>query len=208
MSQQISHTFKRGEFLFRSGQPVRGIYFLSEGSVKITQPFGDKEVIVRLAGVGDWVGHRSIFTSDHYIGSAQAKEKVRADFIPTAVVQELFHSDKVFALHLMRQIVGDLEKTERQLIEHQKLSVSSRLILLFRFLSKKFGQRIDDEHVISTPLTKVELSELVGASHEVVSRQLSKWKRDSLLKEEGKKILVTTRLLNRVIRSPETAFEL
>lgn len=42
---------------------------------------------------------------------------------------------------------------------------------------------------------------MIGASQEVVVRQLSKWKNENLLRESGKRYLLTENILGRVIRT-------
>lgn len=192
--------FKKGQYLFRSGEPAQGIFSLSSGVVRITQAQGPREIVVRLASSGDWVGHRSIFTTDVYRGSAQAKERTHSLFVPVNALLRLFGSHKEFAGQLIRLIARDLENTERLLLEHQKLNVPSRLISLFRVLDEKLGQESPSGRALSTKLTKVEIAQMIGASQEVVSRQLSKWKEENLLREDGKRIFLSSRLLGRIIR--------
>jgi CRP-like cAMP-binding protein len=196
-----SREFRKGDFLFRSGDPVHGIYCLGEGAVKILQEVSaGHEVALRFACRGEWVGHRSVFTSDTYRGSAQARGRVTASFVPTALLTSLFGRNRTFADRLIRLIARDLEGAERRLMEYQRLNVPSRLILLFRSLDEKFGVRAANGRRLSVALTKVELSELIGASQEVVIRQLSKWKRERLIEETGKRFLLSDRLLERVVR--------
>ncbi|RYD86525.1 MAG: cyclic nucleotide-binding domain-containing protein, partial [Sphingobacteriales bacterium] len=53
--------FKKGKPLFREGDPVTGIYFLYNGSVKIHKQWtAGKELILRFARTGDIVGHRGL----------------------------------------------------------------------------------------------------------------------------------------------------
>jgi CRP-like cAMP-binding protein len=199
---QSEARFVKGEFLFRSGEPVRGIYCIQKGTIKISQPLpgGARAVTVRFASIGDWVGHRSIFTSATFRGSALAKERVEASFVPMDTLIYLFGSNKEFANQLIRLIARDLEQTEKRLMEFPTQNVPSRLISLFRSLNEKFGEDTQLGRQLSLRLTKVEISELIGASQEVVSRQLSKWKKESLIREEGKKLFLSDHFLNRVIR--------
>lgn len=193
-------SFRKGQFLFRAGEPVEGIFAIVSGIVRITQPQGQKDVAVRLAAQGEWVGHRSIFTSDSYRGSAQAKDRTTAVFVSAETIRAFFGSNRNFADLLIRMIARDLESTERLLFEHRKLNVPSRLISLFRVLDEKIGQPGIHGRKLAAKLTNVEIAEMIGASQEVVSRQLSKWKRENLLREENKRIVLSKMLLNRVIR--------
>jgi CRP/FNR family transcriptional regulator len=153
-----------------------------------------------LASRGDWVGHRSIFTSEVYRGSAQAKEGTRVFFASTAVLFRFFEANKNFAHQLIRLIAHDLEAAESRLAERRELSVPTRLISLFRRLDGKFGEPAEGGRLIKTKLSKVELAQMVGASQEVVSRQISKWKKARLLHESGKQFHLSDKLLNRIIR--------
>ena len=194
-------TFARGKYLFEAGESVRGIYCLSKGTVKITQKANrGRDLTLRFAAAGDWVGHRSIFTSDTFRGSAVAKESTQACFVPTETLFKFFASNRMFAHQLVRMIARDLERTERKLLEYQNLNVASRLISMFRTLDEKFGMKSEAGRHLSIRLSKVEIAELIGASEEVVSRQLSKWKTESLLRENGKTFFLSDRLLERVIR--------
>lgn len=199
-AQTVQRTFKAGDYLFRSGDPVKGIFSIKSGVARISQLQGDKEITVRFAAAGEWVGHRSVFTSDTYRGSARAKENLRADFVPSESLLHLLGTNRNFADRLIRLIARDLDAVERRLVEQQKLSVPSRLISLFRSLDKTLGKADVHGRLLSTKITKVEIGEMVGASQEVVSRQLSKWKKEGLLREDGKRILLSNRLLERVIR--------
>lgn len=195
------HDFERGEALFRAGEPVRGIYCVERGAIKIThQTQTGDSLTLRFASAGDWVGHRSIFTSETYRGSAIANGPVRVFFVPTGLLLRFFSSNKEFAHHLIRQIARDLEATEKKMLEFQKLNVASRLISLFRSLDEKFGRDSEDGREIGLKITKVEIAELIGASPEVVIRQLTKWKKETLLSESGKKYFLTNRFLSKVIR--------
>lgn len=200
LSNSEIRSFRKGHYLFHAGSPVEGILAITSGLVRITQPQVQREVVVRLAAPGEWVGHRSIFTSDSYRGSAQAKENTTAVFVPTAYVLKLFGSSRAFADLLIRMVARDLESTERLLFEYRKLNVPSRLISLFRVLDEKIGKPGLRGRTLSAKLTKVEIAEMIGASQEVVSRQLSKWKKENLLHEENKRIVLSKILLNRVIR--------
>ena len=195
-----SCNFKPGQYLFRCSEPVQGIFSLKDGVVGVSQPQGARDILVRIASAGEWVGHRSVFTSETYRGSARAKENTRAHFVPTSLLLDLLANNKEFANRLIRLIAHDLESVEQRLMDHQKLSVASRLISLFRALDLKIGVREAQGRRLNARISKVEIAEMVGASQEVVSRQLSKWKKEGLLRETDKRLVLSKALLNRVIR--------
>jgi CRP-like cAMP-binding protein len=198
LSGGSARSFRAGEGLFRTGFPVQGIFCLLEGAVKISQAHRGKNFAVRFACAGDWVGHRSVFTRSTYLGSAEAREATKAFFVPTQLLLRFFGTNPGFAGHMIRQISSDLEATEKKFLEFKDLNVPSRLISVFRNLDDKFGTNARDGRQIRIRISKVEIAELIGASQEVVVRQLSKWKKENLLQESGKKFLLSNSLLSRI----------
>lgn len=192
--------FQQRDYLFRSGDAVHGIFCIAAGAVKVSQPQGERLVALRFSAAGDWVGHRSIFTSETYRGTAQAKARVRACFVPTSTIQRIFAGNPAFANQLVRNMVHDLEAAERRLIQDRERNVPTRVISLLRTLDRQFGATVGDARRLSIKLSKVEIAELVGASQEVISRQFSKWKKAELLWEDGKLLYLSNRLLTRLTR--------
>ena len=63
VNRQCLH-YKKGEQLFTEGNEVKGMFFINEGLVKVHKKWDDdKELILRIAGSGDIVGHRGIGSS-------------------------------------------------------------------------------------------------------------------------------------------------
>ena len=59
--ERKNYALKKGAQLFKEGDPVKGVYFLHTGKVKVHKHWGEeKELIVRFAREGDIVGHRGI----------------------------------------------------------------------------------------------------------------------------------------------------
>lgn len=193
--------FRAGSKLFSSGDKVEGIFCLVEGAVKISQQYRGRNFTIRFASKGDWVGHRSIFTRSTYLGSATAREFSRAFFVPASLLLKFFGTNTGFASQLIRQISTDLEATEKKFLEYKDLNVPSRLISLFRTLNEQFGSSTSEGRTLQLRLSKVEISEMIGASQEVVVRQLSKWKKEKLLSEDGKRYHISESLLGRIIRA-------
>src|SRR5882762_8727365 len=60
-----SYHISKGETIFTEGDRVQGIYFICSGKVKVHKQWGaEKELILRIAGTGDLVGHRELQESE------------------------------------------------------------------------------------------------------------------------------------------------
>ena len=80
--QKVTNIFKKGQTLFVDGNPAYGLYCISQGNIKISKVSNEgKDAIVRIAKAGDILGHRSIFTHQHYAATATAIEETKVCFI-------------------------------------------------------------------------------------------------------------------------------
>lgn len=186
--------------VFESGQSVFGVFQIVTGVLKVHQSIHDALLTVRMAGDGDWAGHRSIFTSLKYRGTAVTKTDVEAYLVPTERIHQLILIPQ-FADAFIRMVCTDLEASEKTIYDYQRLSVPNRLLNLFKKLNQRFGQKSAEGFVtIPFKLSKVEIANMIGASEEVVIRQLSDWRKKGLLQEEGKQFSLSDEILNRVTR--------
>src|SRR3954468_17801887 len=74
--------FRKGKRVFSEGDPVRGIYFIYEGSAKVHINWGtQKNVIIRFAKSGDILGHRGFGSDSIYPVSATTLVDSKVCFI-------------------------------------------------------------------------------------------------------------------------------
>lgn len=146
------------------------------------------------------LGIALFFTSSKYRGTAVSKTKVTAYLIPTETIHKLILIPQ-FADAFIRLVCTDLEVSEKIIADYQYLNVPKRLLNLFKLLSRRFGQKTKEGCAeIPFKLSKVEIANVIGASEEVVIRQLSEWRKKGILLEESKHFLLSKELLNRVSR--------
>ena len=68
--------------LFTEGNDLKGMYFINKGLVKVHKKWGDdKELILRIAGDGDIVGHRGLGSDLIYPVSGTALEPTEVCFV-------------------------------------------------------------------------------------------------------------------------------
>jgi CRP-like cAMP-binding protein len=75
-AHKTNYKVKKGEVIFREGDPVTGIYFTYTGTVKVYKKWeSDKELIIRFANNGAMFGHRGLSNDGIYPVSASALEE-------------------------------------------------------------------------------------------------------------------------------------
>lgn len=155
----------RGATLFREGEMSQGVYCTYSGLLKLHRTSLDGEVqIVRLVHGLEVVGHRSLLTGEPLTATATAVRDCRLCFLDGAVVQQCLQSDASLALNLARLLARDLGHSESQLFNLSQLDTRARVSRLLLELRQRDGYAVE--------LTRAEMSQMVGASPESVSRTL------------------------------------
>lgn len=76
---------KKGQTIFSEGDPVTGIYFIYNGTVKVHKKWDkEKELIIRFAKQGDILGHLGLGNDSFYPVSTTALEPVTVCYLDLA----------------------------------------------------------------------------------------------------------------------------
>lgn len=181
----------RGDIIFSQGEPVSGIWSVEEGAVRISQEEGGKTVLVRVAGAGDTVGHRSVFTHASFQGTATAMLDSRLLFVPKDTLLALLGSSPEFSLRLIRRMARDLDLFEANQAALRTGAIDQRLGLLLGQLAESHGvKRGRGDICIELPLSRGDLAAMVGVAEETVIRGLASLRRRGLISEQNSRILV------------------
>lgn len=155
----------RGAILFREGEVSGGVFCTSSGLLKLHRTSLDGEVqIVRLVHGLEVVGHRSLLTGEALTATATAVRECRLCFVDGATVLQCLQLDASLAVNLAKLLARDLGHSESQLFNLSQLDTRARISRLLLELRQRNGYAVE--------LTRAEMSQMVGASPESVSRTL------------------------------------
>lgn len=181
--------FKKGEAIFKEGQPVTGIYFLYKGRVKVHKQWGsEKELIIRFAMEGDIIGHRGIGAGSTYPVSATALETVTICFVDSVFFQSTLKINPGLTYQLMMLYARELHETEQRMHDLVHLDMKGRIADSLLLLQKQFG--VDEDGNINMSLTRQDLASFAGTTYETIFRTMNDLVNDKviLLKEKNIKI--------------------
>jgi CRP-like cAMP-binding protein len=190
--------FKKGATIFREGEPVSGIYFVTAGIVKVHKQWGtEKEIILRFAQKGDIFGHRGLghqtvdltTPSLVYPISATAIEPVSTCFVDLPFFQASLKVNQDFMYGLLLFFASELQESERKMRNLAHMPVKGRLAAALLSLQEKFGQSADGH--IGINLSRQDLASLVGATYETVFRTINELAQENLIHTDGKLIRIT-----------------
>lgn len=107
---------RKNEQLYRQNEPIKGIYYLVNGKIKIVQK--DKEEkyhILHSVKAPDIIGLSSILCDEQHTNSAYSVEESHILFIPKKNFIELLNQNKQAAIDLMKNLCNKINKTEAQI---------------------------------------------------------------------------------------------
>ncbi|SMD07145.1 Crp/Fnr family transcriptional regulator [Pedobacter nyackensis] len=180
---------KKGEQIFKEGDPVAGVYFVYKGNVKVHKHWGDKELIVRFANDGKIFGHRGLGTySSVYPISATALEETTLCFIDLEFFMATLKVNHDFAFNLMLFYADELQESEKKMRNLALMSVKNRLAVALLQLKDQFG--LTEAGNLNIELSKQDLAAFTGATYETVFRMTTELVNENLIALSGKQIAI------------------
>ena len=187
-----SATYPKDAILFVEGQDSRGVFVLCHGRVKLSATSADgQSIIVRIAEPGEIVGLAGTLSGKAYELTAEALEPLQANFIPREAFLQFLKQHGEAAVRVAEILSKIYHAT---LLEVRYLGFSSSTAeKLARFLLDLPlipGQ--NGGHVRATlTLTHKEISEMIGASRETVTRLFANFKREGLIEVHGATLVIS-----------------
>lgn len=175
---------RRGEVLFLEGEPVRSLFVVERGLIKVYKldPEGRKQVVLHLEGPGRVLAEVALFLDrPTYPASAEALEDSQVLAIPKERFFQLVEARPPLARALIRYLArrqGQLLHLLDRLVFHE---VRERLC---EFLLEKLSQEGQGFHLPTNP----ELAALLGTVPEAVSRNLGQLYRQGLIQLKGRRV--------------------
>jgi CRP-like cAMP-binding protein len=179
-------SFDRSDFIYRSGDRARGLYFVDEGLVglSIIGPSG-KEHLMRFFKAGQVFGHRAILANqDTYHATTQVLEKSRVLFVPKEAVQQLMEKYPELYRLVVRQLAQELSNCEIQQVNVLDQQILPRVAQALVFLK---DIRPDYRW------TRTELANFCASTTSTVIKALAEIESMGYIKQKGRDILILDR---------------
>lgn len=183
---------KKGDILFKEGEPVTGVYFVYSGSVKVYKKWDEeKELIIRFAKDGAMLGHRGLGNNLVYPISAAALEPSVVCFIDAKLFEATLKTNSVFNAQLIHFLVQELCESEKKMRNLAHMPVKGRVAEALLHLKDLFGE--DEKGFINIDLSRQDLASFAGATYETVFRMINELVKEKLISLSGKSIAITNK---------------
>ncbi|MCP9234585.1 response regulator [Lewinella sp. JB7] len=180
--------FDQGATMVREGEYPHHIYRITAGHVHLsrTHEYGRNYIIAEV-GEGEIFGVTSALERSPYHYTARvSSERVTCQRLPIANLLQLLNTDRFVTEALMRTLARRVVDFSERLVHQAYDSVRRRTALILCDLAQQYGSEPID-------LSREELAQMVGTTKESVTRALSEFKRDGMVRVEGRKVWVEER---------------
>ena len=178
-------SYARGEAIFREGEPSAAIWVLKTGRVHVMKLLRNGKVSTTCVITrGELFCCLSAIDRKHYPADAIAAVDSTLVRVPARVFHQIMARSTGFAQETLRLFCERLRQLEHKgsmLYE----PVERRLVQVLLGLSSKFGDTV--------PLTRHELAEIAGTTHESAIRALGRLGEEGLIRSSRGKVTIVSR---------------
>ncbi len=183
--QKVEVPYKRGDIVFSEGDEIRYFAYLKSGLVKLfrTDPDG-KDQIITIAGPFDFVSLLGVFSETHQTYSVSVLEDAVICCIEIEQMKAIALKNGFFTLNLMEKLGSISNKIILEALEIRKRHTHGKVA----YILLKFSQSIYQSLVFDLPVSRREIAEYIGMTTENVIRALSEFRKEKLLRINGREI--------------------
>jgi CRP/FNR family transcriptional regulator len=185
-----SHTLSQGEHVFNKGDELKSVYVVKTGSVKsnLTSTAGDEQV-VSFHLPGELLGLDSLGMGVHG-SSAIALEGTTVCSVSVAHLEAVVRHEPGALLWFLRLAGEELVQCHHTLLMLNRMKAETRLSHFLLDLSKRFCERGYSAREFNLSMSRQDIGNHLGLAMETVSRCMSRFQQDGLLKVDKRRITI------------------
>jgi len=180
--------YKRGEVLYRIGQPFEYIYAVRSGSVK-TYIFTD-DGRVQITGfhiAGELIGLNDI-DSRMYSCEARALETTSVCEVSIDRFQELVEKMPSIQYQMLKIMSGEIRHNQELMLLLGKKSAEERVATYLLSLSRRFERRNYSPMQFNLSMSRSDIGNYLGLAEETVCRVLARFQDEGLITSQRRQI--------------------
>lgn len=179
---------RRGDRLFRQGQPLTGLFAVRSGSVKTTVETEDgQEKVISFGLSGELVGMEAIAEGMHR-SNAVALETTSVCEIPFDRLDEVAGRTPSLRRQLLRLMSREIADDQRQLQLLGGSGADQRVAAFLVNLSQRFDKRGFSPREFNLSMSRQDVAAYLGMAVETVSRLFSRFGDEGMIAVERKHI--------------------
>jgi CRP/FNR family transcriptional regulator len=178
----------RGANLFRIGDTFQNLYAIRLGHFKTCQVSQDGvEQITGFQMAGELLGMDAISTDLHHC-TAVALEDSEVCEIPFSTLQQLLGDMPTLLRHFHRMMSQEITREQSVMLLLGNMQATQRFAAFLVNLSSRYEARGYSPHTFQLRMSREEIGNYLGLTIESISRLLSKFKKEALLRVSNREI--------------------
>lgn len=191
---------KSNETIFSEGDPSDYLYLLSEGNVKIIKhTVMGKDIILEVMSAGDIFGGVAVLDNKPYPATAQVMKAAKLIKIRRPDLMKVMNSYPDLKLEIVRYFSDKLRDSHEMLKNIATERVERRIASLLLKLAEKAVVDAEGYKQLDFPLTRQEISEMVGTTVETCIRTMSKFQKSGMIRTTDGSIAIKADKLQRLL---------
>jgi CRP-like cAMP-binding protein len=178
--------------VFSQGEEARQFFLLLSGHVRVVQTSHQgHQVVARYINEGELFGIAVAMGLNAYPATAVAAVDCVAISWPNSAWPQLQSRFPSLGTSAYQTIGARLRDTQERVMEMASEQVEQRVAHTILRLVKQSGRKTEDGIEIDFPITRQEIAEMTGTTLHTVSRLLSAWEDQGLVRGGRQKVTVT-----------------
>lgn len=174
-------TFKKGELLAKQGMFMSNVIFIRKGFVKVFRESDDHVTILRIAQAGQFVGVQALYGEDVYPFSAEALTDVEVCLKDINVFRDLVVENSEFARGVIEILNNNLIHSFDRMFSLTQKQINGRFAELLLFMSTTLYAT----NPFHLTISRKDMADMIATSPESISRLMTEFKDQGLIKTEG-----------------------
>lgn len=182
---------RAGATVFEQDQPAETFFVLVSGRLKVSQvTAAGQQVVVRFIGPREFFGCVAMYGGRRYPATATAVEDSLALAWSRAAAQRLVAREPQLALNAVGAVAERLQEAQARVRELATERVEKRIAHALVRLADQAGRRDPEGIRIGFRLSRQDIAELAGTTLHTVSRTLSAWEDDGIVRNGRQSVVI------------------
>jgi CRP/FNR family transcriptional regulator, cyclic AMP receptor protein len=184
--------YRRGDLIFRQGDPGDGLYVVLSGRVRIwTTGNGGGEAILATLRPNEFFGALALLDGAPRSASATAVAATQTLTVPRERFRQLIDVDPAIRDHVIVQLTKEIRRLTTHVEELHFLDIAGRLAARLVRLAEEQGAPASGEEItLDGPITQGELAAMVGSTRQSVNKLLGWLVDDGLVRLDRDAIVI------------------
>ena len=182
--------YRKHQVLFLEDNPAQTVFIIKSGTIKVSKSLEDgREQILRILKSGDILGFEAIY-EDNYSATAEALSDAELCCLNKEKLLHLLETDSKTSLKMVKALGKELEDAQSKIRDLGLKNAQEKMATFLLSQISPSDKSGNKEQKLTLGLSRQEISEMIGLSQETVSRILSEFKKDKLIKANRKEIVI------------------